>query len=95
MATFYFTYGQGDPEDTRQAYKGGWTEVEAETPGQAVAAYKIFHPLTENNLLPCCGVAMTREQMAEPYGYVSGGMLQEGNGGYFCHDRITIRREVV
>ncbi len=95
MATFYFTYGQGEPEDTHQAYKGGWTEVEAETPAQSIEAYKIFHPLTDGGFLPCCGVACTQEYMSEPNMFCPGGMLKEGNGGYFCHDRITIRREVV
>jgi hypothetical protein len=84
--TFYFTYGLGDPKETGQDYQGGWTEVEAEDLWKAVDIYKIFHPCT-NNLLPCSGVALMEGQM--------GKMLATGNGGKFCHDRITVTREVM
>lgn len=93
MATYYFTYGLG--EDNNQAYVGGWTEVEADSATEAVEAYKVYHPTNDNDLLPCCGVAYTHAQMAKPYKYAPGSMLEEGNGGKFCHDRIVIRREVV
>ena len=90
MATFYFTYGM---DSDKQAYKKGWTEVEADTRQEAIAGYLAYHPAADG-LLPCCGVAYTREQMAKPYKYGSGGsMLEDGNGGVFCHDRITIKRE--
>ena len=84
--TFYFTYGLGDPKETGQDYQGGWTEVEAGDLWKAVDIYKIFHPCT-NNLLPCSGVALMEGQM--------GKMLTKGNGGKFCHDRITVTREVM
>lgn len=83
---FYFTYGIGDPEQTGQDYQGGWTEVEAPDVRKAVDIYKAFHPGV-NNLLPCCSVALTDLQM--------GKMLTNGNGGKFCHDRITVTREVL
>lgn len=93
MATFYFTYGVDDSEN--QAYCKGWTEVEADTPSQAIEAYKIFHPVNKNGFLPCCGVAYTKEQMAKEYVFWPGkSMLTEGNGGVFCHDRISVTREV-
>ena len=97
MATYYFTYGIG--EDTDQAYQGGgWTEVEAPDAGTAIKAYQVFHPLTKDGLLPCCGVAYTHEQMAKEYkvGPWNGhSMLTDGNGGKFCWDRITVAREVM
>lgn len=93
MSTFYFTYGIG--EDNGQDYAGGWTEVEAETRSEAIKAYKMYHPPKHDNLLPCCGVAYTREQMEKPYKHFPGSMLTDGNGGVFCHDRITIKREVI
>lgn len=85
MATFYFTYGMSSPV---QAYCKGWTEVEADSAREAVRLYKIHHPLTADGFLPCCGVALTREQMAEEY-LPGCSMLTEGNGGAFAHDRIT------
>ena len=90
MATFYFTYGLGD--DTKQAYQGGgWTEVEAETSYQAVEMYKEWHPPI-NGFLPCCGVAYSRENMLKPLRFCGGrSMLEEGNGGKFCRERITAR----
>lgn len=93
--TFYFTYGLGD--DTNQAYQGGgWTEVEASDARTAIEAYKVFHPVTKNGLLPCCGVAYTHDQMAKEYRTIPGhSMLKDGNGGKFCHDRIRITREVI
>lgn len=91
--TYYFTYGIGD--DNNQAYVGGWTEVTADDARKAIEAYKIYHPLTKDGLLPCCGVAYTYEQMAKPYKLFPGkSMLKDGNGGKFCHDRIVIKREV-
>lgn len=92
MATFYFTYGVSDPEN--QDYCGGWTEVEADTHAEAIAGYMAYHPANKNGFLPCCGVAYSREQMEKTYpGQKS--MLESGNGGAFCHDRITIKREEV
>ena len=84
MATFYFTYGSSDEN---QAYRGGWTEVEADTRQEAVAGYMAYHPANKRGLLPCCGVAYDHQQMERS------GMLTEGNFGIFCHDRITIKRE--
>ena len=86
MATFYFTYGMNSE---KQAYKKGWTEVEADSRAEAVSAYLIYHPKV-NGLLPCCSVALTRDEMKEGCN-----MLEEGNGGVFCHDRITLQREVL
>lgn len=87
MAKYYFTYGLGDTKSTGQDYQCGWTEVEAENSLIALRAYKVFHPVNENGLLPCCSVAVTESQM--------GKMLKDGNGGAFCHDRITVSREVM
>lgn len=84
MATFYFTYGY---DDDNQAYKGGWTEVEADTAREAVAGYMAYHPANERGLIPCCSVAYSRQHMEKS------GMLKKGNFGIFCHDRITIKRE--
>lgn len=92
MATFYFTYGIGDCRG--QAYqRGGWTEVEAEDATQAVALYTAFHPLV-NGLIPCSGVALSRDEMAKDYMGPGSNMLAEGNGGKFCRERISAKQEV-
>lgn len=85
--TYYFTYGIGDPAETGQAYQGGWTEVEAPSRYKAIKAYQAFYQNTKNGVLPCCSVALEADQM--------GKMLETGNGGAFCHDRIVIDREVM
>lgn len=79
---FYFTYGYDDPE---QAYRGGWTLVMAEDRDKAIAAYRLYHPLTKDQLLPCCSVALTTAEM--------GNMLLDGNHGHYAHDVITLGRE--
>lgn len=85
--TYYFTYGIGDPAETGQAYQGGWTEVEAPSRLKAIQAYQIYYAQrTKDGVLPCCSVALEADQM--------GKMLETGNGGAFCHDRIVIDREV-
>lgn len=86
MATFYFTYGMSSD---KQAYKKGWTEVEAKNRREAIEAYLIYHPLVDG-LIPCCSVALDQKQMSKPVN-----MLKEGNGGVFCHERITLQREVL
>ena len=84
MSTYYFTYGMSSPA---QDYCKGWTEVEANSSWEAIKLYKRFHPPREG-LLPCCGVALSRDQMAEEF-MPGVSMLKEGNGGVFAHDRIT------
>lgn len=85
--TYYFTYGLGDPAETKQAFQCGWTEVEAPDINTAIKAYETFHPADERGVMPCCSVAFTADQM--------GKMLINGNGGVFCHDRIKCSYEVV
>lgn len=85
MATYYFTYGMSSPV---QAYCKGWTEVVAGSREEAVRLYKLHHPLTKDGLLPCCGVALTKEEMEREY--LPGiSMMKDGNGGVYVHDRIT------
>lgn len=94
MAKFYFTYGSNSKN---QDYVGGWTEVEADSAREALDVYRYYHP-GRDGVLPCCGVAYTKEEMARPYKYgtrAGESMLTEGNFGKFCHDRIVMRREVL
>lgn len=81
--TFYFTYGLGPT----QAYKGGWTEVEAEDRKTAMDAYYIFHKLNADQTRPFDSVR--DEKM-----FLSSSMPKNGNWGAYCHDRIVIHREV-
>lgn len=84
MSKFYFTYGFDD-----QPFKGGWTEIEAEDFRMACTVFRAFHPDRYPGCLNCCDY-YTEERfkqtcMAGP----------DGNLGAFCHERITVTREVL
>lgn len=83
MAKLYFTYG-----DEGQPFCGGWTEVEAPDMRTACAVFRAFHPDKYDGLLNCSSVyteaAFQTTSMAGP----------KGNFGRFCHERITVDREV-
>lgn len=84
MQSFYFTYGT----DGTQPFRGGWTQVKAESLEQACALFRAVHPDKTPGLLNCAGV-YTEEQ------FRSGGMGGKGdNLGRGCVEiiRITITR---
>ena len=85
MAKFYFTYGSDDPY---QAHKGGWTEVEAENARAAEMAFRAYYPKNEHGLMPYSWMYAERE-------FNLSSMPENGNFGAFCHDRITLTREVL
>lgn len=85
MSKYYFTYGR---DDDSQAFKGGWTEVEAANRQLAYAAFKAFHPKNEDGFLPFCSCYSEEEFAA------SGMNGPEGNLGKCCHERIRLTREL-
>lgn len=83
MARFYFTYGtEGQP------FYGGWTEVIAPDVHSACCAFRAYHPDKDEGLLNCSSV-YTEEQFKASC--MSG---PEGNFRRFCHETITITREL-
>lgn len=84
MPKFYFTYGTGG-----QPYYGGWTEIEAPDGHAACAAFRAFHPDKIEGILNCSSV----------YGEAdfnrSGMAGVNGNFHRFCHEKITITREII
>lgn len=83
MEKFYFTYGfEGHP------FCGGWTEVEAPSQAAACELFRLFHP----NKSPC-GLNCAFVYPAESFEMTT--MFREGNLGKYCHERISIQREIV
>lgn len=83
MPKFYFTYGtEGQP------FYGGWTEVEAPDMSTACFVFRAYHPDKTEGLLNCSSI-YTEEQFNRTI--MSG---PDGNFGYRCHERITIRHEL-
>lgn len=89
---FYFTYGVGDCQEQAFQY-GGWTEVEAPDSMTAVEIFRMAHPPV-HGLLPCCSVALTEHAMRRPYSqHDKRCMLEEGNGGKFCRERLSLNEK--
>jgi len=86
MAKYFFTYGS---DDANQPFQGGWTEVEATYRALAYAAFKVFHPKTEDGFLPFCECYSAEEFAATS---MSG---EKGNFGQRCHERIVLQREML
>ena len=82
MAIFYFTYGTSE----QFPYRGGWTEVEANTEREATCAFRAYHPDHSPHCLNCSDV-YTEERFKRTT------MYTEGNFGARCHERITLLRE--
>lgn len=81
---FYFTYGTDG-----QPYYGGWTEIEAPDGHAACAAFRAFHPDKIEGLLNCASVY-------DENGFNRSGMNgMRGNFYRFCHEKITITREII
>lgn len=83
MARFYFTYG----ESAAFPFVGGWTLVEADNMMQAMAAYAVYHPTPEGAFAPYAGVYNEDE-------FWKTKMPKTGNRGKYCHEVITIKREL-
>ena len=83
MQTFYFTYGsEGHP------FFGGWTEIIAENEGIACQIFRAVHPDKTPGYLNCCSVY--NENC-----FKNSSMHNDGNFGYYCHERITLQRELL
>ena len=85
MAKFYFTYGTSG-----QPFFGGWTEVEAPDIYAARAVFRIYHPDKTSGLLNCSS-CYTEEGFQKTSMYTQ----PDGNVGRRCHEKITLRRELL
>ena len=84
MAKFYFTYGS----DEKFPYQYGWTEIEAPDIDTAIAAFRIYHPDRHQNTINC-SFWYTEER------FKKSNMAEIKIPGNFCHERITVTREVI
>lgn len=84
MAKFYFTYGS----DEKFPYQYGWTEIEAPNIDAAIAAFRIYHPDRHQNTINC-SFWYTEER------FMKSNMAEIKIPGNFCHERITVTREVI
>lgn len=82
MAKFYFTYGTDG-----QPFSGGWTEVEADDMHIACGLFRAVHPDKDSGYLNCSSV-YTEESFKNTEMYL------EGNFGYRCHEKLTLKREL-
>ena len=82
MQKFYFTYGTSE----QYPYKGGWTEVIAETKHMAILAFKVVHPDVHEGILNCASVYTEEE-------FTSSGMTT-GNYGACRHETIILSQIV-
>lgn len=77
MAKYYFTYGTDG-----QPFRGGWTEVEAKSEAEAIAAFRSKHPDRIDGLVNCAGIYTARAfRVTQMYGF--------GNFGKFCQEKIS------
>lgn len=76
MSIYYFTYGDSE----NQPYYGGWSEVHAESYGDARRKHIEKHGLID-------GFARFAFQYTEEQ-WEASDMKDRGNGGYFCHEVI-------
>lgn len=80
---FYFTYGT----DSGYPFQRGWTEVRAKDFNDAVRAFRAYHMDRSPGVLNCADY-YTEDEFAKS------GMMETGNFGAFCHEVITLEREV-
>lgn len=78
---FYFTYcSEG------QDYKGGWTEVEADSMETACAIFEAYHPPKDGSGAMACGGVYSEEGFKKTF------MPKCGNFGQYCHERLFVKR---
>lgn len=82
MEKFYFTYGA----DSRQPFRGGWTEIIAPDFDTAVNTFMTLHPCQDEGILNCCTVYPEAQ-------FKRTEMAQCGNYGKWCHERIRVEIE--
>ena len=78
---FYFTYGS----DPQYPFNGGYTIVVADSKKRAAAVFRLYHPDVHEGILNCAFV-YDQESMERT------GMLEDGNGGAYCHEYIECTR---
>lgn len=81
---FYFTYGTTD----NMPFIGGWTEIEAPDRETACKVFRLFHPDKIKGLLNCSSVY-------DEKAFKDTCMAKVGNFNYFCHERISLTRELL
>lgn len=79
---FYFTYGT----DSKQPFRGGWTEVIAPTRKAACKIFRIYHPDQTAGLLNCSSVYNGKD-------FENSEMYAQGNFGARCQEVITLTCE--
>lgn len=82
MPKYYYTYGT----DPAYPFQGGWTEIEAPDRSAADQAFIALHPY-RNRALNCADIYWEEDFMKSA--------LINGNFGAYCHERITLTREVL
>ena len=75
---FYFTYGSDD----RYPFKGGWTEVIADSQRMAIAAFSAVHPMVDDH--PNYA-SMYSEDM-----FIGTTMYKHSNFGARCNETIEL-----
>lgn len=94
MAKYYFTY-EGDRYGThkgaprKQFFRGGWTEVEADSERSARMAYYAAHPEVFDAEV-CGHDACLTEEWMHKFGH-----FEKGINGYKCVERITVMSVVL
>lgn len=81
---FYFTYGLAD----NHPFKGGWTKVEAEDINEAINIFNAFHERDKDGFINCAGIY-------DEDRFRTTNMFENGNFGAFCHERISVTREIL
>lgn len=85
MSKFFFSYGT----DPAYPFLGGWTEIEAPDRPSACKLFQIYHPNRPGSAgrLNCADIYSEDEFMDSE--------LIDGNFGAYCHERITLTREIL
>ena len=83
MPKFYFTYGSNE----HFPWQDGWTEVEAPSLTVAQKMFSAVHPDRIPNVLNCAWFYTEEE-------FNLSSMKNNGNFGGFCHEKITVTKEV-
>ncbi|MDE6837174.1 MAG: hypothetical protein K2P33_02125 [Acutalibacter sp.] len=85
MPKFYFIYGTS----LTHPFGGGWTEVIAPDWFSANEVFEVYHPAWGIGDGTMDGISCVTDEML-----FETGMAQNGNHGAFCHERISLLREL-